>query len=172
MFGEDRRFMSKRAWVFLSFVCLTGLLIILYGVWTWRADNISKFVAYSLIALLASRLRVSLPEITGTISVSFLFILICIVELNFSETLFAGSAAILMQCFAKRSRWPRFEQVLFNLCSAAFAIWGAFFTYHGPLSTRWHLNRAYLLMLAGGVYFVLNTLPVAAIISLTEHRPL
>ncbi|HKE31040.1 MAG TPA: HD domain-containing phosphohydrolase [Candidatus Angelobacter sp.] len=165
--------MSRRAWLFLSMVCLLGVAVGVYGYRTWKVDlDIPKFVAYSLIALLASRLRVSLPEITGTISVSFLFILICIVELNFSETLFAGSAAILMQCFAKRRRWPRFEQVLFNLCSAAFAIWGAFFTYHGPLSTRWHLNRAYLLMLAGGVYFVLNTLPVAAIISLTEHRPL
>src|SRR5215831_13901844 len=113
--------MSKRAWLFLSFVCLLGVAVGVYGYRTWKVDlDVPKFVAYSLIALLASRLRVSLPEITGTISVSFLFILICIVELNFSETLFAGTAAILMQCFAKRSRWPRFEQVLFNLCSAAF----------------------------------------------------
>src|SRR5215467_10995952 len=115
MFGEDRRFMSKRAWVFLSFVCLTGLLIILYGVWTWRADNISKFIVYCLVALLASRLRVSLPEITGTISVSFLFILVGIVELNFSETLFLGCAAILAQCFGTRRKWPRLEQAAFNV---------------------------------------------------------
>src|SRR5215813_6207258 len=173
IWAGGRTFMSKRAWLFLSFVCLLGVAVGVYGYRTWKVDlDVPKFVAYSLIALLASRLRVNLPEITGTISVSFLFILICIVELNFSETLFAGSAAILMQCFAKRSRWPRLEQVLFNLCSAAFAIWGAFFTYHGALSTRWHLNSALLLMLSGGVYFVLNTLPVATIISLTEHRPL
>src|SRR5215469_5003349 len=173
IWAGGRTFMSKRAWLFLSFVCLLGVAVGVYGYRTWKVDlDVPKFVAYSLIALLASRLRVNLPEITGTISVSFLFILICIVELNFSETLFAGSAAILMQCFAKRSRWPRFEQVLFNLCSAAFAIWGAFFTYHGSLSTRLHLNSALLLMLSGGVYFVLNTLPVATIISLTEHRPL
>src|SRR5262249_12414399 len=144
--------MSRRAWLFLSLVCLLGVAGGAYGYRTWEVDlDVPKVVAYSLIALLASKLRVSLPEITGTLSVSFLFILIGIVELNFSETLFAGSAAILMQCFAKRSRWPRLEQVLFNLCSAAFAIWGAFFTYHGPLSTRWHLNSALLLMLSGGV---------------------
>lgn len=165
--------MSKRAWLFLIVVCILGAVVGVYGYWTWKIDlDVGKFVAYSLIALLASRLRVSLPEITGTISVSFLFILICIVELNFSETLFVGCSAILMQCFAKRRRWPRPEQVLFNLCSAAFAIWGAFFIYHGPLHTRVHLNSALLLMLAGCVYFLLNTLPVAAIISLTEHKSL
>ncbi|HEY6349698.1 MAG TPA: HD domain-containing phosphohydrolase [Candidatus Angelobacter sp.] len=165
--------MSKRAWLFLILVCALGAVVGVYGYWTWKVDlDVDKFVAYALIALLASRLRVSLPEITGTISVNFLFILICIVELNFSETLFVGCSAILMQCFAKRSRWPRPEQVIFNLCSAAFAIWGAFFIYHGPLHTLVHLSPALLLMLSGCVYFLLNTLPVATIISLTEHKSL
>ena len=89
--------MSKRAWLFLSLMCLVGAAVGVYGYWTWKVDlDVGKFVAYALIALLASRLRVTLPEITGTISVSFLFILICIVELNFSETLFVGCAAIAM----------------------------------------------------------------------------
>ena len=165
--------MSKWAWLLLSLMCILGAAVGVYGYWTWKIDlDVGKFVAYALIALLASRLRVSLPEITGTISVSFLFILICIVELNFSETLFVGCAAIVMQCFAKRQRWPRPEQVVFNLCSAAFAIWGAYFVYHGPLHTRVDLSPPLLLMLAGCVYFLLNTLPVAAIISLTEHKSL
>src|SRR5579864_6790672 len=173
MMSGEGVFMSKRAWLFLIFVCMLGAAVGVYGYWTWKLDlDVGKFVSYSLIALLASRLRVTLPEFTGTISVSFLFILICIVELNFSETLFVGSAAIVMQCFAKRRRWPRPEQVLFNLCSAAFAIWGAFYIYHGPLHTRGHLNPALLLMMAGCTYFLLNTLPVAAIISLTEHKSL
>lgn len=163
--------MSKRAWVFLSLVCLLGAAILVLC-WTWRVNDVPKFMAYSLIAILASRLRVSLPDITGTISVSFLFILICIVELTLSETLFVGCAAILVQCFAKRQAWPRIEQVLFNIGSAAFAIWGAYFVYHGPLHTRLHQNAALLLMLSGCTYFLLNTIPVATIISLTENKSL
>lgn len=163
--------MSKRAWVFLLFVCLLGAAILVLC-WTWRVNDVPKFIAYSLIAILASRLRVSLPDITGTISVSFLFILICIVELSLSETLFVGCAAIVVQCFAKRQAWPRVEQVLFNLGSAAFAIWGAYFVYHGPLQTRLHQNAALLLMLSGCAYFLLNTIPVATIICLTENKSL
>src|SRR5215469_7509315 len=163
--------MPKSAWLFLSLVCVIGVAIMAYG-WTWRVEDLPKFIAYSLIAVVASRLRVSLPEITGTISVSFLFILICIVELSFSETLFVGCAAILVQCVSKRKKWPKPEQVLFNVCSAAFAIWGAYFVYHFPLQNRTHLNSALLLMLSAGTYFLLNTLPVATIISLTEHKSL
>ena len=166
-----RVFMSKRAWVFLWFVCLLGAATFVLS-WTWRVNDVPKFLAYSVIAILASRLRVTLPDITGTISVSFLFILICIVELSLSETLFVGCAAIIVQCFAKRQAWPRIEQVLFNVASAAFAIWGAYFVYHGPLHTRLHQNSALLLLLSACTYFLLNTLPVAGIISLTENKSL
>src|SRR5437773_1699741 len=164
--------MSKRAWAFLSFICLLGLATLIYGAGTWKVNDPLKFVAYLIIALLASRLKVILPEITGTISVNFLFILIGIVELNFSETLVMGCAAIIVQCFISRDHWPRTEQVLFNVCSASFAIWAAYFVYHGPLRARMHDNLSLLLMLSACTYFLLNTLPVAAIISLTEKKSL
>ncbi len=169
--------MSKRAWVFVVFICLLGGTTSVLG-WMSHVPGepafvATKFVAYALIALLASRLRVALPEIPGTISVSFLFILICIVELSLRETLVVGCAAIMMQCLAKRDGWPRAEQVLFNVCSAAFAIWCAHRVYHGPLlSQLLHNNSALLLLSAGCTYFVFNTLPVAAIISLTERKSL
>src|SRR5436305_3831879 len=164
--------MSKRAWAFLSLICLLGLATLAYGAWTWKVNDPLKFIAYLIIALLASRLKVILPEITGTISMNFLFILIGIVELNFSETVVVGCAAIIAQCFISRKKWPRVEQVVFNVCSVSFAIWGAYFIFHGPLQQRMHQNISLLLMLAACVYFLLNTLPVATIISLTESKSL
>lgn len=164
--------MSKQARVFLYAVCLTGLATIVYGGMVWKIEAPWKFVAYLFTAMLASRLKVELPEITGTISVNFLFILIGIAELSFSETLILGCAAILVQCLATRRRWPKLEQVLFNISSAAAAVGAAYFVYHGPLQTKLHTNSAFLLMLAAGVYFLFNTLPVATIIALTESKSL
>src|SRR5581483_7413494 len=66
--------MSKQARIFLFIVCMAGLLTVIYGGLVWRIDDAAKFAAYVLTALLASRLKVDLPEITGTISVNFLFI--------------------------------------------------------------------------------------------------
>ena len=118
--------MSRVARLLLIFVCLLGSGAIGFGVWKWEIDAPVKFLAYLAIALLASRLKVELPEVTGSMSVSFLFILIGIAELNFSETLCLGCLAILTQCFINRERWPRIEQVLFNVSGAAVAISVAF----------------------------------------------
>jgi diguanylate cyclase (GGDEF)-like protein/putative nucleotidyltransferase with HDIG domain len=164
--------MSKQARLFLFVVCLAGLATIVYGGLVWKISYPAKFAAYLLTAMLASRLKVELPEITGTISVNFLFILIGIAELSFSETLVLGCAAILVQCLFTRRHRPRIEQVLFNVGSAAVAIWVAYFCYHAPQSTGLSSNSAFLLMLSAAVYFVFNTLPVAAIISLTENKSL
>jgi hypothetical protein len=164
--------MSRRALLFLIAVCLLGFVTLLYGAWTWSIDDLPKFIAYFLISIVASRLKVNLPEITGTVSVNFLFILIGIVELNFSQTLFIGCASILAQSYISRHSWPKLEQVIFNVSSVSFAIWGAYFVFHGPLQQRMHQNVSLLLMLAACVYFLLNTLPVATIISLTEGKSL
>ena len=166
-----QRSMSRWAWAFLWSMCLLGATVF-FVEWSWHVNDVPKFIAYSLIALASSYLRVALPEITGAISVNFFFILICIVELSFSEALVIGCAAILLQCFAYRKVWPRPERVLFNVFSAAFAVWGAYFVYHGPLQTKQHQGPGLLLLLAGGVYFVLNTLPIAVMISLTENKSL
>src|SRR5262245_16572971 len=164
--------MSRQARVFLYTICLAGLATAIYGGIVWKINDLPKFIAYLLTAMLASRLKVELPEITGTISVNFLFILIGIAELTFSETLLLGCSAILVQCVITRRRWPKVEQVLFNVSSAAVAIAVAFFTYHGPLRTHVNSNSAFLLMLSAAVYFVFNTLPVATIIALTENKQL
>src|SRR5215472_9924812 len=132
--------MSKQARIFLYAVCLAGLITAVYGVIAWKIDDLPKFIAYLLTAMLASRLKVELPEITGTISVNFLFILIGIAELTFTETLLLGCSAILVQCLLTKRKWPRLEQVAFNVSSAAAAIWAAYFVYHGPLQTRLHPN--------------------------------
>jgi diguanylate cyclase (GGDEF)-like protein/putative nucleotidyltransferase with HDIG domain len=164
--------MSRQARIFLYTICLAGLATAIYGGIVWKINDLPKFIAYLLTAMLASRLKVELPEITGTISVNFLFILIGIAELTFSETLLLGCSAILVQCVVTRRRWPRVEQVLFNVSSAAVAIAVAYFIYHGPLRTYVNSNSAFLLMLSAAVYFVFNTLPVATIIALTENKQL
>jgi diguanylate cyclase (GGDEF)-like protein/putative nucleotidyltransferase with HDIG domain len=162
--------MSRQARLFLIFVCLLGLTAVVYGAFEWRIGDPIKFAAYLVAAILASRLKVGLPEVTGTMSVNFLFILISIAELSLSETLVLGCCAIVAQCFINSRRWPKPEQVLFNVASAAVAITVSYSTYHGPLRSFFHQSFSLLLMVAACVYFLLNTLPVATIISLTENK--
>ena len=115
--------MSRNARLYIYSVILTGLMVIGYGSTTWRSNNPTMLVIYLFITMLESGLKVSLPGVTGTMSVWFLFVLIGFTELSFAETLVLGCGAALVQCFwhARRTR-PRAVQVTFNLSAVAAGI--------------------------------------------------
>ena len=154
---------------FIVVVVLCGTAVLAYSVMHGRSENSIKFFCYLAIALAASRLKVNLPGITGTMSVNFLFLLLGVLELSLSETMALGCAAVVVQCLDRER--PNPIQVTFNVCSTALAIAITFFAYRSLLH-RAVINPSVLLFLAASVYFVANTLPVAAVISLTEQRSL
>jgi diguanylate cyclase (GGDEF)-like protein/putative nucleotidyltransferase with HDIG domain len=155
---------------FIAVVVLCGATVMTVSVLHGRSENPLKFLCYLIIALAASRLKVNLPGITGTMSVNFLFLLLGVLELSFAETMALGCAAAVVQCF-DRAR-PNPIQVTFNVCSTALAIAATFASYRYALVHRTVNDPSTLLFMAACVYFVANTLPVAAIISLTERRSL
>jgi len=154
--------------VFISLVVAVGSGVLLYGAIQPTSKNIAQFICYLLIAILASRLKVNLPGITGTMSVNFLFILLGVLELSFAETLVLGTAAILIQCFYRDRPSPL--QVTFNLCASAFSIAVAYGVYH--FAQGQVRNHPLLLAVAASTYFVANTGSIASVISLTEHKSL
>ena len=92
------RGLSVPAKLYISLIVSAGLATLIYGGVHQSSKNIAEFICYLGIAILASRLKVNLPGITGTLSVNFLFILIGILELSFSETLILGAVSMLAQC--------------------------------------------------------------------------
>src|SRR5580765_8071166 len=68
--------LSAPAKLFIALVVMAGLGTLIYGGIHQSSKNIAEFICYLGIAILASRLKVNLPGITGTLSVNFLFILI------------------------------------------------------------------------------------------------
>ena len=161
--------MSLSARAYIAVIVVLGSFVLVVGAMHPTSHQTVKFLCYLLVAVAASRLKVNLPGITGTMSVNFLFILLGILELSFAETLALGCAAILTQCFY-RDR-PRLVQVIFNTCATSFAIGLAYCVYHVPIF-RAQNNPAVLLVATAATYFAANTLPVATIISLTEHKSL
>ena len=167
---QSWREMSAAPRFFVAVVVLCGTAVMTYAVLHGKSDNPIKFICYLLIALAASRLKVNLPGITGTMSVNFLFLLLGVLELSFSETMALGCAAVVVQCL-ERDR-PNPIQIAFNVCSTALAIAMTFATYRFCWSHATVNNPSSSLFLAASVYFVSNTVPVAAVISLTERRSL
>jgi diguanylate cyclase (GGDEF)-like protein/putative nucleotidyltransferase with HDIG domain len=162
--------MSAAPRFFIAVVVVCGTAVLTYSILHGRSENPLKFFCYLVIALAASRLKVNLPGITGTMSVNFLFLLLGVLELSLSEAMALGCAAVVVQCFDRDRPVP--IQIVFNVCSTALAIAVTFAAYRYALAHRAVNNPSTLLFLAASVYFVANTLPVAAVISLTERKSL
>lgn len=138
--------------------------------WHWHSHDLTRFLSYLLVALLASGLKVQLPGIDGTMSVNFLFILLGVMDLSLPETIVIGCAATLMQSVWQiRSRLDPIK-ILFNVVGMmANASALTYVAYHW-LNGHFALNKPILLMVAALVFFFANTLPISCVIALTEAK--
>src|SRR5215831_7523988 len=162
--------LSVLARLFITVIVLGGLGTLVYGGIHQSSENIAEFICYLGVAILASRLKVNLPGITGTLSVNFLFILIGVLELSFTETLILGAVSMLAQCLHPER--PKALQVTFNVCAGSISTAVAYLVYHHRMMNLLIDNRPVLLGLSATAYFMANAGSIAAVISLTERRPI
>jgi diguanylate cyclase (GGDEF)-like protein/putative nucleotidyltransferase with HDIG domain len=163
--------MSIRARLFIGTTAALGICVLADSLWHWQSVDLTRFVCYLLVAVLASSLKIQLPGIDGTMSVNFLFILLSVLELNLPETLVIGCTATLAQClFGTRQKLVP-AKIVFNVFSMmANAIVLSYFAYH-DLQRVLGAGTLPLLIITALVFFLANTIPVAVIISVTEGKP-
>ncbi|HLN01454.1 MAG TPA: HD domain-containing phosphohydrolase [Bryobacteraceae bacterium] len=162
--------MSYKTKFFISLVIAVGWVELIRNLLAWRADDLTGFLVYFVIAILLSGLKLRLPGVTGTISVCFLFVLIGIVSLNLPQVLLTGCSAVLVQYFWHSSKKLRLVQGLFNIGSAAFAISASYHVFHSVWLRSLPLEQAVLLAVLACTYFVTTTILVAAVIAFTEGK--
>ena len=155
---------------FVGLVIVAGIGLLLEAAIHPSSKNISEFICYLGVAVLASRLRVTLPSVAGTLSVNFLFVLVAIAELSFSEALTLAAIAMLVQV-AYPNR-PQAIQLAFNVCAGCLSTAVAYAVYHNAVLNQWIGVRPVVLCLAATVYFTINVGSIAVVISVSEQRPL
>ena len=162
--------LSVGAQSFVVLVISAGTYCLLQAAIHQDSKNIAEFICYLGVAILASRLRVTLPGITGTLSVNFLFILVGIAELGYAEALTLGAVAMLAQSLYPGR--PTAIQLTFNVCAGALSTAVAYVFYHNRLFDELIGNRPILLCLTASIYFIVNAGCIAAVISFSEGKPL
>src|SRR3954469_1638272 len=121
---------SVKSRAFILMMVVLGAVSIGTGIAQWHTANMVQFVAYLAIALVASGLKVSLPGVSGNMSVNFLFVLLSIQELGLAQALIVGGLAAMVQIFWNPRTRPKMVHVIFNICSMATAIAFSYTTYH------------------------------------------
>jgi diguanylate cyclase (GGDEF)-like protein/putative nucleotidyltransferase with HDIG domain len=162
---------SLEARAFIVGLTASGLSVLVYHMSGWRTEDLTRFAFLLVATILGSGLKVSLPSVTGTVSVYFLFILIGILQLTLPETLTLGVAATLMQSVWHSKNRPSWLQSVFNVANTTLSTWFAHWVYHQwAYMTEVRAGHLFLLGVASLVFFVANTGSVAVVIALTEGR--
>ena len=154
----------------ISSMLILGLAVLVDAATRWRCDNPVRFICYFAVAIMASRMRVTLPSINGSMSVSFMLGLIGIEELSLPETLAMICTAALVQSIWRMKNRPSVAQVLFNVANVAVSIYLADQVYRSLWLAGLGIAAPLRLALGAVVYFAANTGPIAAAIGLTDGQ--
>jgi diguanylate cyclase (GGDEF)-like protein/putative nucleotidyltransferase with HDIG domain len=147
-----------------------GIPLLPYALATWHSDNLLRFFCFLVVALGASIFKVRLPGIHATMSANFLFILVGIIDLSYSETLVMGCLGGLVQSLWQARPRPRPIQLLFNLANLSISISAAYLVFHSGLAMNAGFRWPLLMAAASTTYFAFNTVSVAGVIAMTEER--
>jgi hypothetical protein len=159
----------SRPWhvrAYLAFIITLGISVFVGAVANWRCADPARFAVYLLLACLAGALKVRLPGMTGTYSLTFFFVLIGVIDLTLAETVLIASCSMMVQCVWRSATRPATIQVIFNVAAAATAAAAAYLASQRSVWTGFALQ----LLLAAAVYFLVNTLLVAGILAQVELR--
>ena len=128
-----------------------------------------EFTVVLLMALLAARMKVTIPGITGNLCGNLPFIMLGVVGFGWLEALVIGCGSTLVQCLWRSARTLNDpSQVVFNAANVSNAVAMAVFLRHWGADTV----PVHALMLAASVaaFFVCGIVPVALMIAITEAR--
>jgi len=147
-----------------------GLPVLVYALLHWHSDDFFRYICFLTVALCASVLKVTLPGIKATMSANFLFILVGILDLSYSETVLMGCLGGLVQTLWHADPRPRPIQWLFNLANLALSISAAELVFHSKVAAGVGFRWPLLVAAAATTYFAFNTISVSGIIAMTEGR--
>ena len=164
--------MTNTAKTYIALVLLSGAAVLAFAAGTWTSNGLQPFVIYLGLAALASTLKVRIPGLEGTISPNFVFLLLAMAACSFSEVVLISLAAALVQCMWAPSKRLRMVQVAFSAATLVVSTAVAFKFSHMFLGAHAGESAAPFVLLAGSLYFPLNSAMVSIVIGLVGRQPL
>ncbi|MBZ5507654.1 MAG: hypothetical protein LAO78_19505 [Acidobacteriia bacterium] len=157
---------SPSSKIFIVAVVTIGAAVLVKGLIDWKASKPFEFLALLSMTVIASRLRVKLPGINGTMSVNVPFLLIVAVQLSSSQALAIAALASLVQSMPSTQWRTAPVQAIFNSATITNAVAAAALAF-GFASQR-GLVLPLSIAAAGIAFFFANTLPIAVVLWLAE----
>ena len=168
--GKDTSKMksSRLATTFITIIAVSGFAM-LGSALKLTALHHYQFLSLLVISAVASRMRVKLPGVDGTMSVNLPFMLIAAAQLSLFEAVVVALVSAGVQCIPKSGGTFQPVKMLFSVSTMVLAAGVAALLLHNDwVVSATHRISSLSLVAACSMFFLINTLPVATIISLTE----
>ncbi|MBM3776528.1 MAG: hypothetical protein FJW37_15410 [Acidobacteria bacterium] len=164
--------MPAAAKLYIALVIALGMALLGASAAQTEIPDLTRYLSYLALAIFCSTLKIKLPGFTGNISMNFLFILVAISELSLPETVTQAGAGALIQSLWKPKRRPKPVQVAFNMATLVLASGIAYLSAQTAIEAAGSSFLPLVLAVGAGLYFVMNTLAVAWVVSLVESKSL
>jgi len=147
---------------------MCGLAMLGGSVLKMTALHHYQFLWLLVLGAITSRTKVKLPGIDGTMSVNLPFMMIAAAQLSLFEAVAVALVSATLQSIPKRGGQYQPVKMLFNASTIVLAAGIAALVLHSEKLAAMHHSGSVALIAACGMFFLVNTLPVATIIALTE----
>ena len=156
-----------RAKVFIVAVMLIAAAVTTYAIGTRMGVETRSFVVMLAMAIVAARLKLTLPGFDSAMSMNLPFMLLAIAQLPLPEAIAVGAVSTFVQTLPRSGQTVKAEQAVFNVCNMvnAIAIASLLTARAGHVE---QMNTSFLIATAAMAFFFADTVPVAAIMSMTS----
>lgn len=164
--------MTRSALIYAWTITAIGAAILAAAAWQWQSAHWTAFGLCLALALFASTLKLKLAGLTETISPGFVFLLVSVAMLSWTETVVIAVASGLAQSLWKPKKPPSWLQLGFAVGTMAIAGGLTHGVTWGLVAMGGAGGMVVILGVAGVVLLVTNTLIVSTIVCLIREGPL
>jgi hypothetical protein len=153
-------------------VSAIGSTIAISALFQWHRSGLSSLAVWALVAVIAGAVKFRIPGIESSYSLGYLVVLGAVGLLRFPEAIAVSIVTVVVQCYCGTRYRPRPVQVVFNTLNYVISAAGAWYTFHGlgRLFPALDINARFVI--ASGLFFVINTALVSAIVASLSQRKL
>ena len=162
--------LSSTSKAFITLVVAGGAAVLIDALFHWKPASPTAFLVLLALSVVASRLRVKLPGMTGVMSMNLPFILVAVARLSTPEALLVGCISTTVQSLPQAGRGFNFTRTLFNFSNMALAVSATRLLYTSDALNSTLKSHPLLLAVAAAGFFAVNSVPVAIVIALTEKK--
>jgi len=160
---------SLAARAYIACTALAGLLLLSLSIAGWTGVQPVRFLCFLALGVVCSVWKVSLPGVTSTLSVNYIFVLIAASACDFPQTLLIATVGATAQSIFRAKARPQIVHLLFNASSAVVTSACCYAAYH--FASRAKIDSTPLLLLmTASAYYLANSASISGVIGLTEHK--